>query len=454
MSLFGSLFSGVSGLNAQSRAMGIISDNVANVNTTAFKGSLAQFTNLVTRQKGAASFSPGGVRAQGFQTISSPGPIQSTASPTDAAISGPGFFVVDSAADGSGEQLYTRAGSFNPDYAGNLRTASGFFLRGWALDANEEIIDPSRLDTVNVHSIDGLAAATTAVKIKANLNADQTVYDDPANLLDYDPANNNMAEYNATGGTAGVKPSFTRSFDVYDSLGRAHKLTFAFLRTDDPATGGTAANEWAVEVYGDAAELADPPHADGLLAAGRVSFNGDGTLQAISPVFNTPVNIEWNAASGAAASTITFDLGTLDSANGLSQFASPSDVAFVTQNGAEVGELNGVSIDENGFVIASFTNGEERRLYKLPIATFANPASLDPRSGNVFAQTDASGSFNLHIAGTGGAGVVTPSALEASNVDLAEEFTKMIVTQRAYSANAKIINTTDQMLEELIRLNG
>ena len=154
------------------------------------------------------------------------------------------------------------------------------------------------------------------------------------------------------------------------------------------------------------------------------------------------MGIEWAATGGASPSQIAFDFGQIGGTDGLSQFASPTSVAFVNQNGAEVGELNAISIDDQGFVIASFTNGEDRRLYRLPVATFANPAALDPRSGNVYAQTDASGEFNLRTAGSGGAGVVAPSALEAANVDLAEEFTKMIVTQRAYSANAKVINTT------------
>ena len=201
-------------------------------------------------------------------------------------------------------------------------------------------------------------------------------------------------------------------------------------------------------------------HPGGLLASGTLTFGGDGTLQSaaltpvVSAVAGTPVDVQWSAAGGAAPSVISFDFGAIGGVDGVSQFASPTNVAFVNQNGAEVGELNSVSIDDQGYVIAAFTNGEERRLYKLPVATFANPAALDPRSGNVYASTDASGEFNLREAGTGGAGVVAPSALEAANVDIAEEFTKMIVTQRAYSANAKIINTTDEMLDELIRMTS
>ncbi|MDH3659096.1 MAG: flagellar hook-basal body complex protein [Alphaproteobacteria bacterium] len=148
-----------------------------------------------------------------------------------------------------------------------------------------------------------------------------------------------------------------------------------------------------------------------------------------------------------------FDFGTPGETSGLSQFASNFNVVFVTQNGAEVGQLNGVSISDEGYVIASFSNGEQQKLYKLPISNFFNPLALNPRSGNVYSETVASGTFNLREAGIGGAGKISPSSLEAANVDIADEFTKMIVTQRAYSANARIITTTDEMLDELIRIS-
>jgi flagellar hook protein FlgE len=446
MSLFGSLFSGVSGLNAQSRAMGMISDNIANVNTTAYKGALAQFENLVTRSRGSYSYSPGGVRAQSFYTVATQGLIQSSASPTDAAISGAGFFVVNAPPDGQGEQLYTRAGSFSPDFQGDLRTTSGYYLQGWALDADEAIIDVNQLQTVNVRSINGLATATTTVSIGANLDADA-----PAFAGAYVPGDLNA--WNGSAGAVGVPPTFTRDVQVYDSLGRAHDLTLSFLRVG-------AANSWSVEVAALAGEVDAGAHPGGLLATGTLTFGGDGSLQssALTPVVSgapgTPVDVLWAAAGGADPSAISFEFGDIGGVDGVSQFASPTNVAFVNQNGAEVGELNSVRIDEAGYVLAAFTNGEERRLYRLPVATFANPAALDPRSGNVYASTDASGEFNLREAGTGGAGVVAPSALEAANVDIAEEFTKMIVTQRAYSANAKVINTTDEMLDELIRITS
>jgi flagellar hook protein FlgE len=446
MSLFGSLFSAVSGLSAQSQAMGMISDNVSNVNTVSYKAAVAQFSTLVTRSAASATYSPGGVQASTLYRINQQGLIQASSSPTDVAIDGSGFFVVNSRADGSGEQLYTRAGSFEQDFLGNLVNDGGFYLQGWALDANEQIVNINQVGTVNVQVINGLAAATTDVELGANLNATQTPF---AGVY----AAGDLADYADSGGVSGVQPHMVRSVQVFDSLGAAHNVEIAFLKD-------AAANTWSVEIYADSAEVEVGDHPAGLLASGTITFNGDGTLAstAITPNYpaatlGAPIGVNWLDTSGPSDSSITLDLGTIDSASGLSQFASDYNVAFVIQNGAEVGDLNGVTIDDEGFVIATFTNGATQKIYKLPLATFANPLALDPRTGNVFVQTAASGEFNLRSAGEGGAGVVSPSALEAANVDLADEFTKMIVTQRAYSANARIITTADEMLDELIRIS-
>lgn len=447
MSLFGSLFSGVSGLSAQSRAMGMISDNIANVNTTAYKGTQAQFANLVTGDSSARTYNPGGVRAFASRTVASQGLIQSTASPTDAAISGGGFFVVSGQPDSSGERVYSRAGAFTPDRLGNLRTASGYYLQGWALDANQQVADMNTLTTVNIRAVDGIAAATTKLTVReANLDAEQAAY---TSLPAY--AAGDLTAYAASGGASGVEPHFSRETAVFDSQGRRRDLTISFLREGAPGT-------WRVEVHADPATVDAATHPNGLVASGTVTFDGTGKLGSVSL---TPlsagatadeVGIIWEAGSGVSPSSIAVDLGTVGESDGLAQLATSTRVESVAQNGAEVGKLNGVSIDEAGYVIGSFTNGQERRLYQLPIATFANPGSLGARSGNVFAQTDASGDANLRAAGVGGAGTVAPAALEAANVDLADEFTRMIVTQRAYSANARVISTTDEMLDELIRL--
>jgi flagellar hook protein FlgE len=416
MSLMGSLFSGVSGLNAQSRAMGMISDNIANVSTTAYKGASAQFSNLIARKIGATAHTPGGVRVHSVYNISNPGLIQPSASPTDLAIAGSGFFVVNGLADGAGEQAFTRAGSFAPDAEGNLRTPSGHFLQGWALDQAGAVADVNQLRTVNIADINGVAVATANVEFQANLDADQA----PVAAAGY--AIGDMAAGN-------VEPHFELPIEVFDSLGQAHDVKLAFLRT-----GAVADKTWQVEVIVDGA--ADEA------ASGQVTFGGDGKL--VANTLPAAVNVAW--ANGANPSNVAFDLGNVV------QLAGRSEMTSKAQDGTAPGALTGVSVDVEGFVNASFSNGETRRVFQLPIATFANPGALDPRSGNVFAQTQDSGEFNLKIAGTAGAGSVTPEALEGANVDLGEEFTKMIVTQRAYSANAKVINTTDQMLDELIRI--
>lgn len=448
MSLFGSLFSGVSGLTAQSQSMGMISDNVSNVNTVAYKGAATKFSTLVTRAAASSTYTPGGVRSSTLYEINGQGLIQNSASPTDVALDGNGFFVVNTLPDGSGEQLYTRAGSFTPDFLGNLRNSAGFYLQGWTLDVNEQVANVNQVETINIRLVNGLATASTEVEIGANLDASE-----PAFAGVY--AAGDLALYENTGGVSGVQPHFTRALQVFDSLGTPHNVTIAALKA-------AGANTWDVEVYGDVAELQVADHPNGSLAAGQITFNGDGSLAttALTPNYpggaavGDPVGVNWLDSAGAIDSSITLDLGTLGQADGLTQFDSLYNVAFVSQNGAEVGELNGVAIDADGYVIASFSNGEQQKLYKLPVTTFANPLALDPRSGNVFSQTDASGAFNLHDAGRGGAGRIAPSALENANVDLADEFTKMIVTQRAYSANARVITTTDEMLDELIRISG
>lgn len=407
MSLFGSLFSGVSGLNAQSRAMGMISDNIANVSTTAYKGASAQFSNLIARKVGTTAHTPGGVRVHSIYNVGTPGLIQPSASPTDLAISGAGFFVVNSLGDGAGEQGFTRAGSFQTDNEGNLRTPSGYFLQGWALDQDGAIANVNQVQTVNINDVNGLAAATTKVEVQANLDADQD--------------------------TAEAGPHFDFPVQIFDSLGIAHDVKVAFTKVI-PANGNT----WRVDVSAD-------PDGDGVFAVvetGALEFDGTGAF--VDSQLPDPVNIDWG--NGSDPSAISFDLAKIVQVDGEYERRS------TTQDGTAAGALTGVSVDASGFVSATFNNGQVRRIFQLPIATFANPGALDPRSGNIYAQTDASGEFNLKVAGTAGAGGITPEALEAANVDLGEEFTKMIVTQRAYSANAKVINTTDQMLDELIRI--
>lgn len=265
----------------------------------------------------------------------------------------------------------------------------------------------------------------------------------------YDPSGtigDNMA-------SGDIVAQFSRNVRVYDALGSGHDVRFSYIKT--------AANTWAVEVHmippGDIVPQAG--FVDGQIATGTVTFNGDGTLRSLSPSLQGAININWS--NGSVPSAVTLDLGTagepfgtvgatvIGLSDGLSQFDSAYNVNFANQNGAPVGQLVSVSITEDGIVVASYSNGETQQLYKLPLADFPNPDGLGAQSGNIFTQTRESGEVNLREAGTNGTGTFVAAALEASNVDLAEQLTDMIVAQRAYQANTRVIKTTDELLEQL-----
>jgi flagellar hook protein FlgE len=538
MSIFGALTSGVSGLLANSQALGMIADNISNANTTGYKETSAVFSTLVTQDPTPTTYTPGGVQAQAFTAIDHQGLLQASSSPTDIAIQGGGFFVVNNSAQGAsvnGAFSFTRAGSFTVDANGNLRNSAGLFLQGQKLTAAQaQAIAAGNVDqvtatsltalqTVNVNGLSGAATATSSATLAANLPAGDTV----------------------------GSPARTMTVPVYDSLGNEHDLTLSFTRvaaaaavpstqdfalssgaiaqndvfqvtidgqtfntaplapaspalTDvataintalaattfsasvvggnveikdsagNPITGGTivattgtetftgaaptngspavaATNEWQVS-----AALSNAGASTVTIAGGEnlVQFNSNGTLNGGGTTFATPnaLSIAWDPAITGATSpqTLSFNLGTDGQANGLGQSGGPFSVASINQNGLRFGNYSGVSIDSNGVVTASFDNGDRQAIFIIPIATFPNPDGLASQTGNSYLQTDRSGAFLLRQSGTGAAGTVSPSSLESSTVDIATEFSNLIVTQRAYSADAKIITTADQMLQDLI----
>lgn len=456
MSIYGAMLSGVSGLSAQSQAMGMIADNISNVNTIGYKGTYAKFSTLVTESATTSSYSPGGVTSTPQSLIDQQGLLQSTSSATDIAINGDGFFVVNSLASPtatSGTYMYTRAGSFAPDEDGKLRNAAGLYLQGWAIDSNGNIpsnrSDLTVLQTVNIKGLTGSVVPTTSVGIQANLQASQSV-------------NSAVSGGSYSVGdiaTDTVTADFERSVQIVDSKGGARTLTYGFLKS-------TTANQWLVEIFVEpTSEALSSAHPNGIVASGTVAFNTDGSWDlgatslvdggssSISPSSGDfPLTIQWATSLGLANSSISLDLGTDDDTNGLSQYDTASNLIGTTVNGSIFGSLKGVSINDQGVITALFDNGSTQDIYKLPIATFPNANGLGNQNGNAYIETDLSGGFNLLEAGSGGAGTVVPSSLENSTVDLAEEFSRMIVTQRAYSASGKIITTADEMLEELLRL--
>lgn len=459
MSLYASLFSGVSGLAANSSAMGMISDNIVNINTVGYKGTEAKFSSLVTESNSTASYSPGGVIARPQALISQQGLLQGSTSATDLSIDGAGFFVVSNQSDAQDADAtisYTRAGSFTPDDEGFLQNTAGLYLQGFALDSNgnpPDAQDVGNLVPINVARFTSSAEPTSSVSIRANLQSSQPISAAVTGAT-YNSATaaGSMAGYDADisagiiPATQGTQPDFQTNIQVYDARGDLHTVTFAALKQAD--------NTWNAEIYvSPPTDITGPTVAGtGQIASGQIVFNGDGTIDttATSAALLAPLTVNWTM--GTDPGQITFNLGTDGESDGISEFAGESTVISTSSNGAEFGSVIGVSVNEEGIVTALFNNGLAKDVFALPIQTFQNPDGLTRRQGNTYTISDQSGIGDLKLAGQGGAGLVAPSTLEASTVDLASEFTNLITVQRAFSASTKIITTADEMLDELNRI--
>lgn len=564
MSVFGSLFTAVGGMTAQSQSLGMISNNIANVSTVGYKRRDAAFSSLVTSESRSTLYSPGSVRASQVSRIDQQGILQQSNSTTDIAMSGNGFFVVKrSATDPFAEPLYTRAGSFSEDRNGILTNTSGFALFGWPLDQDGNVIgsqtDVNSLVPVDVAFLGGLTQPTTTASLNLNLDKNQAPYSYPVQVTDLPNFSRDIRTYDSLGGAQNLRINFKKSeaptaqvsavgtsvdlssfqgpmvgnvpginagdqfsftiptaaangnpnatiagttvtvtigatttvaemlaainatqdatgqpvvFANIDSAGRisiknreigtsldvanvtgtplnAMNVTPASVTAPaapnllSPLANDNANTEgwWQVEFLS-----GSPPY--GSIETGYVNFDGLGKLNATPDADGNYIvglnGIDWG--NGAELQDINFNIG------GFTQFSGEYNVISAEQNGAELGLRTGVSIDRDGFVTAQFSNGRSAKIYKLPVATFANTNGLDELTGNVYRQSDSSGDYNLREAGRGSAGQIEGGALEASNVDLADEFSKMIVTQRAYSANTKVITTADQMTAELLNL--
>ena len=236
-----------------------------------------------------------------------------------------------------------------------------------------------------------------------------------------------------------ITPQFSNTTTVYDALGNSHSVAVNTVKINN--------NTWAVEVTSvPASDITSATRTDGQLAAGIVTFSGNGTLASITPSLANPVNIAWS--NGASTSSISLNLGTIGSTGGLSQFNLASN-GTSTQNGSSAGNLTGVSIDASGDVISTFSNGQTQKVFKIPLIQINNPDGLASVSGDAFSQTQSSGIATAVSAGTDGTGTITPSALEGSTVDLSTQLTDLIVAQQAYGANSKLLTVADQLLQQL-----
>ncbi|GAB4132630.1 MAG: flagellar hook protein FlgE [Rhodothalassiaceae bacterium] len=446
---FAALASGVSGLRAFTEGIGIISDNIVNVNTVGYKETRNRFSTLVTETQSVARFSPGGVRSVAQTLVSQQGLLTTTASQTDLGIDGQGFFVVrnaPSATSTEGVIQFTRAGNFTPDEQGFLRNTAGNFLLGFPIDAQGNIPtnigDLNTLVPINVSGLTGTAEASSSVSLRINLQSSLPI---TAGVVAGDLASDT------------IPANFAQTITVFDSQGTSQALTLAAVKT--------GINTFRFELFAQNPAAinatATPP---GLVLSGELNFNSDGSLASfaedfpsatlIAPPAGQPVRPTADLAftNGSGTETVSFNFGTAGDKDGITQFDSISTLISSNVNGAVFGNVIGTSISESGIVTALFDNGLSRNVFQLPIATFPNPDGLTRLQGNSYGLSDDSGNFSVVLPGTGGAGTIAPSTLESSTVDLAEEFADLIVTQRSFSASTRIISTADEILDELVRI--
>ena len=416
MSLYGMMRTGVSGMNAQAARLGTVADNIANANTTGYKRSSTEFSSLVLPSAGG-SYNSGGVSTSVRYAISEEGALQFTTSITDLAIGGDGFFVVQ---DSSGVSFLTRAGSFIPDSDGNLVNAAGYTLMGYDFTGGSPTPVVNGFDglvAINVLQGELLADASTAGIFTANLNSDSAIV-----TGDLPSANLATSEH-----------THKSSLVVYDDLGSEVLLDFYYTKT--------AANTWEVAVYEQAGATAGTsfPYASPALATVTLDFDPtSGSLSGTSPTsIAVPV-------PGGQSLDIDF--------SGMTQLAYEFNVGDASVNGNAPSKVESVEITTDGTVFAKYENGTLEPKYRIALADVPSPDELKPISGNVFAQNSESGVVTTGFAGSGNFGDIVSGALESSNVDIADELTSMIESQRSYTANSKVFQTGSDLMEVLVNL--
>lgn len=408
-----SMFSGVTGLRNHQIKMDVIGNNIANVNTVGFKKSRVTFQDTLSQtMRGAAS--PQGNRGgtnpmqvglgmtiASIDTIHTPSSAEFTGNMTDMAIEGEGYFILQG--DGL-DQYYTRAGNFGFDTSGYLvNTANGMKVLGWQTSDFKVPVDKSPQDIGEIQIRKGMmvpAEATTEVRFSKNLNAEGEIGE-----------------------------SYSIPFKIYDSLGCAHTLTITFEKTD--------ANTWGYTIT----------HEDGITVqnnTGTINFTPDGKYSASSFEPDNPVTFTPNSG----ADDIEFEIDFSQ----ITQYAKETNVDMTFQNGYPAGTLVEVTTDTTGTITGIFDNGHSWQLAQIALANFNNPAGLIKAGQNLYRSSNNSGEPQIGQSGTGGRGTIAPGYLEMSNVDLSEEFTQMIVTQRGFQANSRIITASDEMLQELINI--
>lgn len=417
MSLYGMMRTGVSGMNAQANRLSSLADNIANSNTTGYKRSNTEFSTLVT-PSAPGNYASGGVTTTVRHSISQQGDPKFTSNGTDLAINGDGFFIVQ---DKAGNTFMTRAGAFTPDDQGRLVNAAGFTLMGYSYENGTPAANANGfggLEAVDIKQNEASATPSREGLFSANLPADAEIVA-PANLPS---ANAATASYSAKS-----------SIVAYDNLGREILLDVYSTKTAD--------DTWQVTVYNkaDAAPETSFPYTSAPLVSETLNF--DPTSGQLTPASASEITV---AIPGGEA--LTLDLA------GMTQLAQGYTVTAAKVDGAAPSTIDTVEMNPDGVVYAQYENGTIKELYRIPLANVESPDRLNVLPGNVFAQSYFSGAVSLGFPGDAGNGSLIAGALESSNVDVAEELTTMIESQRSYTANSKVFQTGSELMDVLINL--
>ena len=422
MSLFGAMSTAITGLTSQSAALGNISDNIANSQTVGFKEVDTSFIDYITASS-ATDNTPGAVVARPDYMNSVNGTVAQSTNPLAMAISGQGFFPVSQNVGSStviptfsAQQFYTRAGDFTMNASGYLVNSAGDYLQGWPVLANGTV-DSNALAPVQISQSIYQPVPTGNVTLSANLPPE----------------------------TSATPQPITSNVSVYDSQGQAHQLTLSFLST------GAGSNSWTVNISDDQSPA-------NTIGTGTLVFGPNGTLSSVTQG-GTTQSTAGSAATLSLATVypsspspgtqnITLNLGTIGGDSGLTQFAgSAFSLRGISQDGIPPGSFSNVSTTTNGDIIVNYDNGQSRKIAQVPLVTFAAPDALQNQNGASFSATLASGPPLAQTAGNNGAGSIVTGSVEQSNVDIATQFSKLIVAQQAYSANAKMVTTSSDMMQ-------
>ncbi len=428
MSIFGSMKTSVSGMNAQANKLSTVSDNIANVNTTAYKSATASFSSLIL-PSGGGSYNSGSVETNISYSVTQQGDAISTNSGTDLSIRGAGFFVVQGA---DGKTVLTRAGDFTPDANGNLVNSAGYTLMGYSYASGAPAVVVNGFDglvPINVNQ-SGLAnSASTSGSFTGNLNSGATVETDATKLPSANP----------TTVTANTQKS---SVVAYDKLGNTVMYDIYYTKTQaaDITASPPTTDQWEVSVYRNADAATGTgssfPYSSAPVATSTLTFDANGNMTSGG---------SFTITDPKTAGSITMDLTKMTQK--ASAFASTGST-----NGQAAAAVTGVTIDKNGVVYANYAKGDPKAIYQIPLATVASPDKLTLMSGNVYEANADSGVTVTSFANSNGLGYIQSNSLEASNVDLAGQLTDMIQAQKSYTANSKVFQTGSDLLDVLVNL--